>query len=372
MIDLMTKKATVLVVDDEPFYINVLVELLQDDYQVIVAKNGVQALKRISEHQKPDLILLDWLMPEMNGLEVCTRLKEDPETRDIPVIFLTIKSEVDDEIRGFEAGAVDYIRKPMSPPLVKSRVKTHLQLHLAKDLLADQKLALEELVRERTRELDLTKDVAIYCMASLAETRDSETGHHIRRTQTYVKLLADRLKQHPRFSDALTNDYIELLYKSAPLHDIGKVGVPDNILLHPGPLDDEQWTEMKRHAEYGIEAIERAESEMGTTSFLHTAKDIGYTHHEKWDGSGYPQGLKGDEIPVGGRLMAIADVYDALISRRVYKEAYSHEKAVQIILEGKGTHFDPDVVEAFEALQDKFDQTAQKYSDHLKGTSINS
>jgi putative two-component system response regulator len=280
------------------------------------------------------------------------------------VIFLTVKSEVANEIKGFELGAVDYIAKPMSPPIVHARVKSHLALHQAQQQLENQNELLEQRVSERTEELSRTKDVAIFCMATLAETRDSETGKHILRTQNYIKILAEFLLNHPRFSDYLQADgTIEMLSKTSPLHDIGKVGVPDRILLKPGKLDPDEWIVMKKHAQYGHDALLRAELELGSTDFLQMAREIAYTHHERWDGNGYPQGLKGENIPVSGRLMAIADVYDALINKRVYKEAYSHEKAVEIVRQSAGTHLDPDIVEAFLQLQDEFRNIACLYRD---------
>jgi putative two-component system response regulator len=354
-----TKKPKILVVDDETFYIDVLINLLKEDYNVAVAKDGETALKRIAENTLPDLILLDILMPGMDGYEVCRRIRHDAHAHTIPIIFLTVKGEVEDEIHGFELGAVDYISKPFSPPIVKARVRSHLALF-------NQKHMLEKAVSERTEEISRTRDVAIFCMASLAETRDNETGKHIRRTQNYVHLLSTRLRNHPKFMTYLDDRRIELIYRAAPLHDIGKVGVPDRVLLKPGKLTDDEWVEMKKHTEYGLHAIENAEKELGNTPLLDVAKAIAYTHHERWDGTGYPVGLKGDEIPISGRLMAIADVYDALISKRVYKEAFPHEKAVEIIQSERGTHFDPDITDAFLAEQDEFKRIAEelKDSDH--------
>jgi putative two-component system response regulator len=361
---MMTEKEyKMLIVDDESFYIDVLLELLKDDYKTVVAKDGEQALRRASSVPPPDLILLDILMPNMDGYEVCRKLKANPVTRDIPVIFLTVKGGVPDELKGFELGAADYITKPMSPPIVKARIKTHLALCSANRKLADQNYLLESRVQERTEELSRTKDVAIYCMASLAETRHAETGKHILRTQHYVKVLAEHLKDHPRFSRQLDDAYINMLFKTSPLHDIGKVGIPDRILLKPGKLEAEEWGLMKRHAQYGHDALLRAEQELGTTDFLQLAREIALTHHECWDGSGYPQGLRGEEIPISGRLMALADVYDAFINRRVYKDPIPHETAVETICEGSGSRFDSDIVDAFLALQNEFLHIAEMYSD---------
>jgi putative two-component system response regulator len=355
--------AKILVIDDEKFFLDVMVELLNEDYKVSVAMDGEQGLRRAQADSPPDLILLDILMPDKDGYEVCRELKKNPVTRDIPVIFLTVKSEVNDEVRGFELGAVDYILKPISPPIVKARVATHLALHRAQSQLAHQNQRLEVKVRERTAELSRTKDVAIYCMASLAETRDAETGKHILRTQNYVRTLAQGLRGHPRFREYLNEDIIEMLYKTSPLHDIGKVGVPDQILLKPGKLDPDEWEEMKMHTVYGHDSLLRAEQVLGTTDFLQMAREIAHTHHERWDGTGYPRGLKGDDIPISGRLMAVADVYDALISFRVYKKPISHEQAVATILQASGSHFDPDIVDQFSALQEEFQRIATEHAD---------
>ncbi len=347
--------STIMVVDDTEANVDILVETLGDTYDVSVALDGITALEDISENN-PDLILLDIMMPGMDGYEVCKRLKEDEKTKNIPVIFLTALTEEHNEEKGLKLGAVDYITKPFNPELVKTRVHNHLDLKHHRD-------HLEELVKKRTRELQLTQEVTIESMGTLAEYRDPETGGHIKRTQHYVKLLAEHLKDHPKFRDYLTLNIIDLLYISAPLHDIGKVGVRDNILLKPGKLTDEEFEEMKKHTQYGHDAIISAEKKLGENSFLSIAREIAYTHQEKWDGSGYPQGLKEEEIPISGRLMALADVYDALISKRAYKPPFAHEKAVSIIVEGKGKHFDPDIVTAFEELKERFRSIALEFCD---------
>ena len=304
-------------------------------------------------------------MPEMDGYEVITHLKADERTREIPVIFLTAKVEVEDEQRGLELGAVDYITKPISPPIVLARVRTHLDLKKARDFLKDRNKHLEEEVRQRTREVAAVQDVTIHAMASLAETRDNETGNHIRRTQWYVKLIAEKLRHLPRFRAVLDSDKtIDLLFKSAPLHDIGKVGIQDRILLKPGHFEPEEFEIMKGHPRLGLDAIVAAEQSLDLDlPFLKIAKEIAYSHQEKWDGSGYPEGLSGDDIPVSARIMAIADVYDALVSRRVYKEGMPHEQALGIIVEGKGSHFDPDIVDAFLEVADECRAIANRYRD---------
>ncbi len=346
----------ILVVDDTVENIQILMGALEGEYAVVAAKNGERALKLAFMEQAPDIILLDVMMPGMDGYEVCRHLKQDVRTRDIPVIFITALSEAEDEARGLSLGAVDYITKPFNPSLVKQRVRNQLDLKAHRD-------NLEELVRQRTNELQLVKEVTIEALATLAEYRDPETGGHIKRTQSYVRLLARHVLKREPFAAELDNERVELLYLSAPLHDIGKVGVPDNILLKPGKLTHEEFEEMKHHSEYGRNALMRAEKKLGGNSFLQCASEIAYSHHEKWDGSGYPLGLAEEAIPLSARLMAIADVYDALISKRVYKTPFPHCKAVSIIQEGRGTHFDPELTDAFLELQDEFRDIALEFAD---------
>ncbi|MBM9614548.1 two-component system response regulator [Desulfobulbus rhabdoformis] len=348
-------QSTVLIVDDVETNIDIMVETLGEEYDLSVAIDGSAALELAME-TSPDLILLDIMMPGMDGYETCRQLKASEKTKDIPVIFLTAMTEKQDEARGLSLGAVDYITKPFSPELVKARVRNQLELKRHRD-------NLEALVQERTRELQLTQEVTIESMATIAEYRDPETGGHIQRTKRYVKALAEQLKEHPKFEAEFCDTTIHMLYLSAPLHDIGKVGVPDMILLKPGKLTTEEFDEMKKHAIYGRDAIRAANTKLGIDSFLKIAEEIAYTHHEKWDGSGYPQGLKGQDIPLAGRLMAVADVYDALISKRVYKAPFPHSKAVSIIEEGRGNHFDPDVVDAFIHIADRFRELALEFAD---------
>jgi putative two-component system response regulator len=346
----------VLLVDDNTANLQVLRENLDGlGYKLLIAKSGKSALE-IVRKAHPDLVLLDIMMPEMDGYEVCRRLKSAEETRHIPVIFLTAMADAEDEAKGLALGAVDYITKPINPELVRARVQNHLELKRHRD-------HLERLVQVKTREVQLTQAVMIESLATLAEYRDPETGGHIKRTQNYVKALAVKLKGHPRFRDLLDEQTIELLYLSAPLHDMGKVGVRDHILLKPGRLEDAEFAEMKKHTLFGEEALRITEQKLGQSTFLRHAREIAGSHQEKWDGSGYPRGLKGEAIPFSGRLMALADVYDALISKRVYKPAFPHARAVQIIQEGRGTHFDPDVVEAFLSLEDTFRNIALTFAD---------
>ena len=358
------EKPTILVVDDTPENLTMMSFLLKDRYKVKVANHGQKALRIAASEPQPDLILLDIMMPEMDGYEVCRQLQQDPQTRNIPIIFLTAKASVEDEEFGLGLGAVDYITKPISPPVVLARVKTHLSLKASADFLRSKSDYLEQEVAKRTREISAVQDVTILAMASLAETRDNETGNHIRRTQHYVKALAEALRQQPKFATVLDDHTIAMLFKSAPLHDIGKVGIPDRILLKPGRYEPEEFAIMQRHPLLGLQAIEHAEQSLGTSvDFLRVAKEIAYGHHEKWDGSGYPQGLVGEAIPLSARLMALADVYDALISRRVYKEGMPHQQAAGIIGQGRGSHFDPDVVDAFFQIEQTFVAITQRYLD---------
>ena len=356
--------ATILVVDDTPENLMLMTELLKDRYRIKAANNGEKALRILQCDPLPDLVLLDIMMPGMSGYEVAEQLKLDPRTRDLPIIFLTAMTGIEDEIHGLELGAVDYITKPISPPLVLARVETQLKIKAAADFLRDQNDFLEQEVQRRTREVTAIQDVTILAMASLAETRDNETGNHIRRTQHYVRLLAELLREHPRFRHFLDEETIKLLFKSAPLHDIGKVGIPDRILLKPGRFTPEEFEIMKTHTTLGRDAIQHAEDELGIdVDFLRFAKEIAYSHQEKWDGSGYPEGLAADDIPISARLMALADVYDALISRRVYKPGMPHEQAVEIIRQGRSTHFDPDICDAFLANAEQFRDIAARFVD---------
>ena len=353
---MQNSKPKILIADDVAANIDILLATLGSEYAVIAARDGEKALAAAAQEPRPDLILLDVMMPNMDGYEVCRRLKEDPATAGIPVLFITALDSSADESRGLALGAVDYIIKPFQPELVKARVANHVELKRHRDHLA-------EMVDERTRELALTRDVTIFTLANLAEARDPETGGHIRRTQTYIQLLAEKLAEEACYASMLDAATIEMLYKSAPLHDVGKVGVADAILLKPGKLTMEEFEEMKRHTTYGRDALALGVRELGENSFLGYAMEIAYSHHEKWDGSGYPLGLTGEKIPLAGRMMAVADVYDALISKRVYKPPFPHGKAVAIIQDGRGSHFDPALVDAFVAIHESFRQTAIRFAD---------
>ncbi|HEY5718549.1 MAG TPA: diguanylate cyclase [Motiliproteus sp.] len=363
--ELASDKPTLLIVDDSPDDTDLMCALLKDLYMLQVVSGGEAALKLAQGYPQPDLVLLAASLPGLSGYEVCQQLKGDPRTRDIAVILLTATGDEGEEQLGLDLVGVDYIAKPVTSVTLLARVKTQLSLKRSNDLLKNMKGYLDGEVAKRTREAMATQDVTILAMLSLAEARNNETGNHIRRTQHYVKTLAERLQHHPRFSDFLSDEIINLLFNSAPLHDIGKVGIPDRILLKPQALEPDEFEIIKTHAWLGREAIQHAEEQLGTQlALLEHAKDIACHHHEQWDGSGYPGGLAGDDIPIAGRLMAVADVYDALISRRVYKDALPHETAVEIIVQGRGTQFDPDIVDAFIEVTDQFKLIATSFPDH--------
>ena len=360
--------ATLLLVDDTPENLVVLGELLRPYYRVRVASSGQRALEVVKSKPRPDLILLDVMMPGMDGYATLRALRADPESADIPVIFVTAMDSIQDEEYGLNLGAVDYITKPVRPAIVLARVRTHLDLKSARDWLKDRNVVLEAEVARRMGENQLIQDISIQALERLAETRDTETGNHLRRTQGYVKALALRLRHRPNFSDLLTDNYITLLFKSAALHDIGKVGIPDHILLKPGRLEPAEFEIMKTHAKLGSDAIKLAEADSEQpVDFLILAKEITHWHHERWDGKGYPDGKAGNAIPISARLMSLADVFDALISKRCYKAPIPLEETKRIILNESGKQFDPVVIEAFLECFDEFVEIAQRHADsHMK------
>ncbi|WP_119965693.1 response regulator [Simplicispira lacusdiani] len=369
-------RQTVLIVDDTPQNITVLGELLQPHYTVRAANSGERALRAAHSDPRPDIILLDVMMPGMSGYEVLRQLRAEKDTRDIPVIFVTAMDSTESEEQGLELGAADYITKPVKPAIVLARVRTHLEFKHARDRLANQNEWLEREVARRMSENLLIQDLSMRALASLAEARDTDTGHHILRTQAYVDILARHLEHHERFREALAGGRLAMVVKAAPLHDLGKVGIPDAILLKPGRLTPEEFEIMKTHAAIGAAAIGKAMQDAlaaaddvtaaqasGAFAFLQVAHEIALSHHEKWDGSGYPAGLAGDSIPASGRLMALADVFDALTCHRIYKKPMSIGQATQILTEGRGTHFDPDVVDAYLACRERFADIAMRFHD---------
>ncbi len=357
-------RPVILVIDDAPPNLELIGGLLGDLYRIRVATSGERALAMLDTAALPDLVLLDVMMPGISGWDVCRTFKQHPRWQDVPVIFMTARNEPEDERIGLGLGAVDYITKPVSAPILLARVATHLKLKAASDFLRNNNAFLQAEVERRTREVTAIQEVTILAMASIAEARDNETGNHIRRTQNYIETLALDLKSHPCFEHYLTPERARLLYASAPLHDIGKVGIPDRILQKNGRLDADEFEVMKTHTRIGHDAIAIAEQALGVeASFLGCAMEIALCHHEKWDGSGYPQGLRGDAIPIPARLMALADVYDALVSKRYYKAAHTHEVAASMIKSGSGTHFDPDIVAAFARSEETFRAIAEQFAD---------
>lgn len=362
-------RKTLLVVDDTPENLTILGEILMPHYRVRVASSGMRALEAAVSEPRPDLVLLDVMMPEMDGYEVISHLQSDKRTADLPVIFVTALDTTEDEAHGLALGAVDYITKPVRPAIVLARVRGQLDLKEARDRMRDENAWLEHEVERRMHQNQLIQDVSMRALASLAELRDEETGNHILRTQGYVQVLAEALAATPHYAALLTQERVEAYTKAAPLHDIGKVAIPDHILRKPGRHTPEEWAIMKTHAAIGADAIWRVLSDRAedreALDFLYVAMDIARHHHERWDGTGYPEGLAGESIPLAARLMALADVFDALISARVYKPAMSLDQATAIIVEGRGHHFDPDIVDAFLSRIDRFADIAARHADHF-------
>lgn len=353
-----------LVVDDTPANLVLLANLLDKRYRVQLAPSGAKALD-LARRQPPDLVILDVMMPELDGYEVCRQLKADPLTSHVPVLFLTALSRPEDESRGFEVGGADFIHKPFNPTTVLARVATHLQLKAWQDALRDRNAWLQRELQARLAEVDRLREATLYVMVSFAEFRDEDTGNHVLRTQEYVRALATWLAEHGAPGYRLDPEQIDQLARSAPLHDIGKVAIPDGILLKPGRLTPEEFTIMKTHAVRGWELLQRAAEHMGGEGslYLRYGMEIARHHHERWDGTGYPDGLAGTGIPLSARLMAVADVYDALISRRPYKEPMDHRDALRYIRDGAGGHFDPEITRALDATVDQLDAIALRWRD---------
>lgn len=371
----------VLVVDDEPVTRIITDKVLQaQGFTVRSAESAEAAFALLAEDFRPDLILLDVVMPGLDGYETLAALRREPVTSTIPVIFVTaLDAPVDVEL-GLKLGAADYISKPIHPAVVRARVRTQLENKWARDLLRDQNAWLEAEIGRRMHDNELIQDVSLHTLASLGELRDNETGEHLRRTQAYVALVVGALNRNPAYGPLLEGDKGKAIIRAAPLHDIGKVGIPDHILRKPGRLTAAEFDIIKTHSAIGGEAIELAidrvissdqsplAGDHGALNFLAIAAQIARGHHERWDGRGYPDGLAGDAIPLPARIMALADVYDALISKRVYKEAMPHAEAVALILDGRGEHFDPVIVDVFEELHEQFSDVGQRYRDKTPPT----
>jgi len=344
-------KKLIMLVDDDPTNLLTGKTALQNMYDVMTVNSGVRALQLL-EKELPDLILLDIDMPESDGYETIKKIKENTQTAKIPVIFLTALSSSGNEYGGLSLGAADYITKPFKEKILQKRIETHL-------LLAEHTHNLELLVEAKTEKIVQLQDAILSTVAEMVEFRDNETGGHIDRTQDYLRLLVEKMTERGIYKEAVAVWDLNLLIQSAQLHDVGKICIPDNILNKPGKLTDEEFNIMKNHTIRGKEVIMRIEKKVDESEFLHQAELMAYTHHERWDGKGYPQGLKGEEIPLHGRLMAIADVYDALISQRPYKKAFTHDEAVKIISDGKGTQFDPLLTELFVDIESELREISQ-------------
>ena len=337
----------ILVIDDNVTNLKLAEKTLKPYYKVSLLISGAQTL-RFLEKNKQDLILLDINMTDMDGYETLAKIKSNKELENVPIIFLTALSDSESEAKGFELGAVDFIIKPFAPQSMLSRVKMHLELN-------EYKMHLEEKISEKTDMIERLQDVMMLSLAELVECRDETTGGHVKRTAEYVRILANELVEAGVYSDILTPEYVKDIIKSAPLHDIGKIGINDSTLLKMGSLDEDEFEYMKKHVELGAISLQKMINETEEESFLYTARDMAHYHHEKWDGTGYPKGLKGEEIPISARIMAIADVYDALTTKRPYKEPFSHEDTVKIIIEGRGKGFDPNIVDVFKEINYKFE-----------------
>ena len=374
---MVADKADVLILDDQAQSLHLLANLLMDDFLVHSFAEVAQFVAHIELGKPVDLILLDVIVPGRKRHEFCAWLRRKRALEHVPIIFLSSCSSSEDESKGFALGADDYLKEPFLASSVLPRLKHHVLLGRSLRIIQEKSDILDEKMSERTAELESANaalrrksdeiervhDATIVAFTSLAETRDSETGMHLRRTQNYVQQLALSLRQHPRLGLELDGAATELLYKSAPMHDIGKVAIPDHILHKPEKLTADEFEIMKTHTTHGRDAIVAAEAGLGEDNdFLGAAREIAYGHHEKWDGSGYPQGLAGEDIPLFARIMAVADVYDALISRRVYKAGMPHAKAVDIIRAGRGTHFDPDVCDHFFQVEDQFAAIAARFN----------
>jgi putative two-component system response regulator len=349
----MQDRKKVILVDDNPINLKLARNTLMGKYDVFTVPSA-EKLFQILEKTLPDIILLDVLMPEMNGYEAISMLKKNPRTADIPVVFLTSKSETASELEGFTLGAVDYIAKPFSPQLLLKRVDVHVLVESQKQELKHINENLMQIVDEKTGAVLELQKAVLNTMSNLVECRDDVTGGHIERTERFLRLLVEEMLQKGVYRDVLVTWDIELFLQSAQLHDVGKIAIRDNILMKPGPLTPEEFNEMKKHTSFGETVIEKIQQSARESVFLTHAKIMAGTHHEKWDGTGYPRGIAGSNIPLQGRLMAVVDVYDALISERPYKKAFSSERAVQIILENGGIQFDPALMDVFASAAKHF------------------
>ena len=339
----------ILVVEDDPYILDLLDKMLtRYGCRVFAYTNGTDALQLLSK-EVPDLILLDIAMPGMDGYQVCERIKQNPALVDIPVIFMSGMNSMEDKIKGFKVGGVDYITKPFYPEEVYARVETHLSLSALR-----RKLDYQKLVEKKVLEVSEAQQATIFALAKLAEQRDDDTGAHLERVRDYCELLAQQLASNSTYADHISDVFIDCIQHASPLHDIGKVAIPDSVLLKPGKLTAEEFEIMKSHTIIGAENMQTVFNKYADNPFIGMGIEIALYHHERWDGSGYPDGLVGKNIPLSARIMAVADCYDALRSNRCYRKGFDHQKVTEMLLEENGTHFDPEVIKAFLALADRF------------------
>jgi len=355
-LSLIAKSADILVVDDTIENLTLLTKMLKDSgYSVRPVPNGKLALQAAAT-KKPDLILLDITMPEMDGYEVCQRLKADVKLREVPVLFISALSQTEEKVKAFEVGGVDYITKPFQFDEVKARVDAHLHLYRLQQYLA-------EVVQDQVREIYEQQMGMIFGLAKLAEIRDTDTGRHLERIRELCRLFASELQKMPKHQNHVDNDYVVRIFQASPLHDVGKVGIPDHILLKPGKLTPEEFDIMKTHTVIGAKTLMDVRQRYPNNQFIRMGIKIALSHHERWDGKGYPEGLIGDNIPLSARIMSIVDVYDAVRSKRVYKPPLPHEETCKIILAGAGSQFDPELVNVFASLRKRFQEIWEEMQD---------
>ena len=341
----------------------------REGYEVLLAEDGYKALDLLASSDI-DLVLLDIMMPELDGYEVLSRMKADDDLHNIPVIMITAVDELDSTVKCIELGAEDYLPKPFNPVLLRARIGASLEKKRLHDIeheyraqIEQHNLLLSDRVRDQVREIASAQLGAIFAMSKLAESRDPETGEHLDRMREYCRVLALKMQNTPKYADVIDQDFVDNIYAASPLHDIGKVGVPDAILCKPGKLTEGEWVMMKTHPVIGAETLREVDRQHPGNAFVKTGVEIAEAHHEKWNGSGYPFGLSGEKIPLSARMLALGDVYDALTSKRCYKDAFAPEEARKLIINDRGVHFDPDVVDAFLAIEDEFARIRIEFQD---------
>ena len=365
-----TKNARIMIAEDNDYNRDILGRrLIKEGYDVVEAVNGRMALELLKT-EKVDMILLDIMMPEMDGFQVLEILKADEKLKNIPVIVISALSEVDNAVKCIELGAEDHLPKPFSPTLLRARINSSLTKKQFydrevqyKEFIESQNRSLEERITRQVKELSDTQMAAIFAMSKLAESRDPETGEHLERMREYCKFIAQKLRNTLKYQTIIDSQFIENIYAASPLHDIGKVGIEDRVLLKPGKLTEEEWVLMRQHPVIGANTLRAVDNQHPGNQFIKVGIAIAEFHHEKWDGSGYPYGLKAESIPLEARILALGDVFDALTSQRCYKKAFSPEKTRQIIMESDGSHFDPDIVRIFLENEAEFFRIRKEYQD---------